>query len=1102
MLNKKKKSGEKRLSLVLARQQLWIYIVALVVLAAMIVFIVLYFFTYKILYFYLLIGFGLAAVVYVLIRVAIIPTTTSNFITKNLTEDMGRALISVPTGKTEIVLNRTGVEEFDDLKKRLSDIMNSFADVTVVDRAVDDSYLKFGYEYGFDRLITKESFIYNLPFILKLNGSSRGGLVLIKIQGDELTPTDEAINRLIAEITKAFTTKFYLGRYSSDTLIVYVTDVESLPIFKNVLFRIFYSYYILKNELSNSIVYSSKIGAAVFPYSTSRTLLSDAKEALAFSTNVNIFMPVEFTDLRNTKKDSREDVTKKNIIALEKMISYLYHFGSNSFNDDDIKKTLLPIVKSAGFMTYGIISRSSSYSSTGSEVMTCLEEEGNPTCSLFKGRGDISFDEIRPFYDFKDEDDIFYSTRREDLPPVLAEYFDRHSLTGVMASFFGTRNQVLGMSYLISSDKSEPITSIDSYVLSLCLIILNFISMGKVESYRSSLIEGDMEDILAMDGKLRYIVNQKTYAIEGMSNDLHYIFGNGSLGKKCYKVFFSLDEPCKDCPLVSGMNINSQITFILGKKFLRRKLSYNTPDNVASIIYTPYKIEDDYKKGILRFDPLTYLSSRAAFNDTMQNIILSKAKGTLISICLEGANKIVSSFGEGNLINILIETRKRVFDLEICDRIYRYDEATLSIFFDNATRIQAYDLVEKIEDALENPFLIESKMIKCSFKYSELNFNSNFTSLSEVLGLIDKGLNQVKKLPPRTLSIANESISRMASKSDYIIYLMEENYLNKAVEFRIQPILATKDNSIRYGEILLRLYDTLREKMLSPLEVVSIASSNKKMGKFDSLNYETAVNLYNKYFSGAFRMYGFNGLSINLSSDSLDSNDWLARIKRYIETNPVPSSFLGLEISESSIHSELGRVKVWHNDLASFSLNWLIDNYEDIYITPREAAELGFKTLKLSRKFLISALADPVSKGLFESVIREAHYNGLLIVAQGVETKEQFDFCCTSGADYIQGFYLFEPQKIDDFLAALAEKPDLKKLYDWKKYYATHSLARKKDRSFHQEDSKKNLLRRKLISRRQEKEDKKKLKEAKRINKLEQKADKEEKKIAADKPSE
>jgi len=47
------------------------------------------------------------------------------------------------------------------------------------------------------------------------------------------------------------------------------------------------------------------------------------------------------------------------------------------------------------------------------------------------------------------------------------------------------------------------------------------------------------------------------------------------------------------------------------------------------------------------------------------------------------------------------------------------------------------------------------------------------------------------------------------------------------------------------------------------------------------------------------------------------------------------------------------------------------------------------------------------------------HKNGMEIVSEGVETREQFDAMCALGVEYVQGYYFSKPLPEADFLAFL-----------------------------------------------------------------------------------
>ena len=53
-----------------------------------------------------------------------------------------------------------------------------------------------------------------------------------------------------------------------------------------------------------------------------------------------------------------------------------------------------------------------------------------------------------------------------------------------------------------------------------------------------------------------------------------------------------------------------------------------------------------------------------------------------------------------------------------------------------------------------------------------------------------------------------------------------------------------------------------------------------------------------------------------------------------------------------------------------------------------------------------------------------AHFIGLKVVAEGVETKEHLDFLAEHGCDYIQGYYFSKPLTEEEFEKLLDESED------------------------------------------------------------------------------
>ena len=71
--------------------------------------------------------------------------------------------------------------------------------------------------------------------------------------------------------------------------------------------------------------------------------------------------------------------------------------------------------------------------------------------------------------------------------------------------------------------------------------------------------------------------------------------------------------------------------------------------------------------------------------------------------------------------------------------------------------------------------------------------------------------------------------------------------------------------------------------------------------------------------------------------------------------------------------------------------------------------------LKTDVKFMSRDDSDVRAISIVESVINMAHMIGMLVVAEGVETEQQWKTLAALGSNYAQGYYFYRPMPIEDF---------------------------------------------------------------------------------------
>ena len=66
--------------------------------------------------------------------------------------------------------------------------------------------------------------------------------------------------------------------------------------------------------------------------------------------------------------------------------------------------------------------------------------------------------------------------------------------------------------------------------------------------------------------------------------------------------------------------------------------------------------------------------------------------------------------------------------------------------------------------------------------------------------------------------------------------------------------------------------------------------------------------------------------------------------------------------------------------------------------------------VKIDRELISDVNSDTVKQENITALLQMFHDRGIKVVAEGVETKEEFDWLVTAGADFFQGYYLHRPE--------------------------------------------------------------------------------------------
>ncbi|MBT4075255.1 MAG: EAL domain-containing protein [Gammaproteobacteria bacterium] len=128
----------------------------------------------------------------------------------------------------------------------------------------------------------------------------------------------------------------------------------------------------------------------------------------------------------------------------------------------------------------------------------------------------------------------------------------------------------------------------------------------------------------------------------------------------------------------------------------------------------------------------------------------------------------------------------------------------------------------------------------------------------------------------------------------------------------------------------------------------------------------------------------------------------------------VSNNSLELEITEGVLMSGHGYIDDALVALNQMGISISMDDFGTGYSSLSYLRRYPFDVLKIDQSFIRDITKDPADRELIIAAISMAHGLNLKVVAEGVETEEQYNDLKQLGCDYAQGYFFEKPVPADE----------------------------------------------------------------------------------------
>ncbi len=161
-------------------------------------------------------------------------------------------------------------------------------------------------------------------------------------------------------------------------------------------------------------------------------------------------------------------------------------------------------------------------------------------------------------------------------------------------------------------------------------------------------------------------------------------------------------------------------------------------------------------------------------------------------------------------------------------------------------------------------------------------------------------------------------------------------------------------------------------------------------------------------------------ISVNVSAQNLTGPEVADRYEKIVREHGLLPENMILEITESSVMSDTARGLGMLARLRLKGFGLSVDDFGTGYSSLAQLSQIPFTELKIDQGFVGDAPNQPRKRAMIETSLDLARKLGIVVVAEGVETMEEWQLLAQLGCHYAQGYLISPPVEGDELPAAIA----------------------------------------------------------------------------------
>jgi diguanylate cyclase (GGDEF)-like protein len=317
--------------------------------------------------------------------------------------------------------------------------------------------------------------------------------------------------------------------------------------------------------------------------------------------------------------------------------------------------------------------------------------------------------------------------------------------------------------------------------------------------------------------------------------------------------------------------------------------------------------------------------------------------------------------------------------------------------------------------SVSKPISMDGKSIHVSISIGVATYPDDGTDSARLMICADLAMYQAKQAGRATYRIYTEELAASAKRKLDIREELKIALKNKALELHYQPLFNKDFNSVCAVEALLR-WNHSKIPYLTTTEIIAIAEESELICELSQWILRAAC-AQAKLWQLEDGLYF--PIAVNISSQHFNEEDFSQLLKNILFEAALEPSYLQLEITERVVMENSENNRNTMEILRNFGIHISVDDFGTGYSSLSYLKNFNFGSLKIDQFFVKGLPHDMHDVAITNAIVSLARGLGVIVIAEGVENKQQLEFLSSLGCDQFQGYLFSEPLSSAQFTSRI-----------------------------------------------------------------------------------